>query len=57
MGIMDVDKYINDAKILLAGDFFHTKASKLSSEIGIAELPYYLAVLEECLSKVRSCDQ
>jgi len=47
-----IEKYFNDGKILLAGDFFHTKASKVGSEIGIVEIPYFLSIIEESLAKV-----
>jgi len=45
------DKYFEDKKVILAGDFFHTKAAKISSEIGLLEIPYYLAIAEEALAK------
>jgi len=47
-----VEKYLKDEKVLLAGDFFHTKAAKLSAELGIVEIPYYFALIEEALAKV-----
>jgi hypothetical protein len=47
-----IQKYFNDGKILLAGDFFHTKASKVGSETGVVEVPYYLSIIEESLAKV-----
>ncbi len=50
--LIGIQKYFNDGKVVLAGDFFHTKASKIGSEIGIVEVPYFLAVIEESLSKV-----
>jgi len=49
-----LEKYFQDGKIVLAGDFFHTKASKISSEFGIVEIPHYLAAIEESLAKVRT---
>ncbi len=47
-----VDKYLKDDKVVLAGDFFHTKAARLSSEFGISEIPYYIAIIEETQAKV-----
>jgi len=45
-------KDINPAKFVLAGDFFHSKASKMSSLIGDIPIPYYLSTIEEELAKV-----
>jgi hypothetical protein len=50
--ITGIEKYFNDGKIILGGDFFHTKAAKICSSIGVVEMPYFLAVIEECLAKV-----
>ena len=47
-----VDKYLEDDKVLLAGDFFHTKTAKMSAEFGIVEISYYVAVVIEAVSKV-----
>jgi len=48
-----VDKYFEDDKLLLAGDFFHTKTARMSAEFGIVEIPYYVAVVIEAISKVK----
>jgi hypothetical protein len=47
-----LEKYFQDGKIVLAGDFFHTKASKISADFGIVEIPHYLGTIEESLAKV-----
>jgi len=46
-----VDKYLRDDRVLLAGDFFHTKTARMSAEFGIVEIPYYVAVVIEAVSK------
>lgn len=48
-----VDKYFEDDKLLLAGDFFHTKTAKMSAEFGLVEIPYYVAVVIEAIAKVK----
>jgi len=50
-GFLVPDKYFTNKNVILGGDFCHTKAAKLSSELGYLEIPYFLAVIEESLSK------
>jgi hypothetical protein len=44
---------IKSGKLVLAGDFFHTKASLLSSNLAGYSIPYYLSVIEEESAKVK----
>ncbi|KAL4426459.1 hypothetical protein ABPG74_004465 [Tetrahymena malaccensis] len=46
-----LEKTLSNKKLVLSGDFFHVKASSLSSKIGYIEIPQYFSKIEENVSK------
>ncbi|EGR31457.1 hypothetical protein IMG5_109060 [Ichthyophthirius multifiliis] len=46
-----LQKVLSNKKLILSGDFFHVKASYLSSRLGYLEIPKYFSLIEENISK------